>query len=142
MTVRELLEKTILCDYLEITIRENGEGRWIYQYLVGEEAMTKKYDELLVDGKWRSPEKCFKPNQTMEFRSVCGGGHYLPGRIIPKDPKKAPKEVQDLEINDFQAMTVFSKRNHWGIFASVYPKGWTKPEPERKQEATEQLTLF
>ena len=140
MTIRELIEKTIFCDYLEITIRKDGEGEWIYQYKVGEDATTSRFEEILIDGKWRSTEKCFKPNQALEFREVIGGGRYLPGRIIPKDPKKAPKEVLDLELNEFQAMTVFSKRNRWGIFATAYPKGWTAPEPERKQ--TEQLTLF
>ena len=140
MTIKELIEKAALCDLLEVTIRENGEGKWVYQYKIGEEASCSKYDELYIDGEWKTAPKCFAPNQPLEFRHPCGGGHSLPGRIIPKDPKKAPKEVMELEICDFQAMTVFSKRNYWGIFATAYPKGWTKPIQEEKP--TEQMTLF
>lgn len=136
MTIGELIEKTIFCDYLDVTIRENGEGKWIYQYCVGENAQNCKYDDVLINGKWVRTEKNLYFKEPTEFRKPNG----LLGKIIPKKPEKAPKEVLELEINEFQAMTVFSERNRWGIFATAYPKGWTKPEPEQKP--TNQMTLF
>lgn len=33
MTVAELLEKSFFCDYLEVTIRENGEGLLKYSII-------------------------------------------------------------------------------------------------------------
>ena len=139
MTVRELLEKTIFCDYLEITIRENGEGRFIYEYRVGEAAQNSKYDEIRIKNEWKRADKCATFSEPVEVRTP-NGTNYLYKKIIPKKPEKAPKEILDLEISYFRPTYLHSMDNKWGIWATAYPKGWTAPEPERKP--TEQLTLF
>ena len=142
MTVGELLEKSIFCGYLEVTVRENGAGQWIYRYIVGEEAKIGKNDELFIKDKWTCFEKCITPDDVYEFRSVCGGGHYLNGRIIPKKVEKTPKEVLQLEISDWRCMDLWCKKSEWGLYVTAYPKGWTKPEPIQKPKDTEQMTLF
>lgn len=140
MTVGELLEKSIFCGFLEVTIRENGCGQWIYRYIVGEKAIVGKYDQLNIKGEWKCFEKCITPDETCEFRTNVGGGHYLVGKIIPKKVEKTPKEVLQLEVSDWRCMDLWCERSEWGLYITAYPKGWTKPEPEQKP--TNQMTLF
>ena len=139
MTVAELLEKSFFCDYLEVTIRENGEGLWIYQYIVGEHVRLGLYTEINVEGEWKSA-RGYVIDKTYEWRKENGGGNKLTGKVFAKEPKKAPKEVMELEVSDWRCMTVWSESNHWGLFITAFPKGWQKPLPEQKP--SQQTTLF
>ena len=139
MTVSELLEKSYFCDYLEVTIRKDGEGEWIYRYIVGERVRLGVYDEVNLDEKWKSA-RGIVIDKACEYRNPIGGGRFLTGKVFPKDPKKSPKEVMNLEVSEWRCMTIWSEQNHWGLFITAYPKGWTKPLPEQKP--SEQITLF
>lgn len=138
MTVAELLEKSYFCDYLEVTIRENGEGQWIYQYIIGENVRLGVYSEVNINGEWRRANGII--DKACEYRKPISGGRFLNGKVFPKEPKKSPKEVMELEISEWRCMTIWSERDRWGLFITAFPKGWTKPLPEQKE--TEQMTLW
>lgn len=150
MTVQELFEKDMFCDFLEVTVREDGCGKWLYQYRIGENVTNAVHDDIFVDGEWKHMNRCVVPNKRTERRMPNG----LQGVMIPKNPDKAGalKDVADLEVYGFRISSLFCEIEHkrsgdWhGLAIEAYPKGWVKPEPPRalKSEPTdeEQITLF
>ncbi len=149
MTVQELFEKDMFCDFLEVTVREDGCGKWLYQYRIGENVTNSVYDDLFINGKWKRFERCVVPSNRTERRTP----NNLKGVLIPKKPEKALKEVGDLEVYGFRISHLFCEIEHrrsgdWhGLAIEAYPKGWQKPEPPRllkneEQTDEEQITLF
>lgn len=150
MTVQELFEKDMFCDFLEVTVREDGCGKWLYQYRIGANVTNAVHDDIFVDGQWKNMGRCVVPSKRTERRMPNG----LQGVIIPKNPDKAGalKDVADLEVYGFRISSLFCEIEHrrsgdWhGLAIEAYPKGWVKPEQPRvlKSEPTdeEQITLF
>ena len=150
MTVQELFEKDLFCDFLEVTVRENGCGKWLYQYRIGENVQNAVHDDMFVDGEWKHMGRCVVPHNRTERKLPNG----LMGVLIPKRPDKAGamKDVADLEVCNFRISHLFCEVEHrgrgdWhGLDIMAYPKGWTKPEQPRpiKNDETEleQISLF
>ena len=130
MTVKDLLELDIGCDALDITIREEGCSKYIFRYVVGEQASCAVYDEMKINNKWVQFTKCVTPEKITDARTQAGGGHFFEKRIIPKAPKKAPDEVLNLQICSFDITTLWSKKNWHGLRINAYPEGWTGVEPK------------
>lgn len=137
MTVKELLE-VAWCDGVEIIIRENGDGKWIYAYKIGKEVQVGKYD--YINGKQSG--RFFKPEKAVEVCRYDGNCRML---IIPKDVKKLPKEVKDLKVAMFRESYIGPNIEH-GFEINCFPKGFIPPlEMLRSDQAklnTEQLSLF
>ena len=146
MTVRELFEKDIFCDYLEVTVRENGGERWIYNYRIGKNVSNAVHDDCKINGEWKHMNRCVVPQKKTERKSPNG----LMGVLIPVAPEKAPKEVMDLEVYNFRFGHLFIETDHkgrsdWhGLDINAYPKGWSLPEITMPEPLImkNQITLF
>ncbi len=143
MTVRDLIEANDP-RAIEVIIREDGCGKWIYAYKVGERVQVGKYD--YISSTMKCSGRFYIPPNKVE---VCRHDGHCKCLIIPGPvKKKCPKEVLELEVAFFRFGSVVDdiiRSDHDALSISCYPKGWTAPEPaaEKKRPADDnQLTLF
>lgn len=144
MTVRDLIEANDP-RAIEVIIRENGCGQWIYAYKIGERVQVGKYDYISATMK-QNVRGFYIPANKVE---VCRHDRHCKCLIIPGPvKKKCPKEVLELEVSTFRFGVVVDdiiRSDHDALAITCYPKGWTMPEPaaEKKQPVDEnQMTLF
>lgn len=139
MKIYDLLYSSILCDYLEITIRENGVGKWIYQYIITEHPCLGLYSEVFVKDRWID-SRSIVISEPLEWRKEVGGGNKLGGLVLPFDPYKVDKVFLNLYVCDWRCMNIHSAQNRWGLFVSAYPDGFS--QPIKPKSISNQLTLF
>ena len=138
MTIGELLDVTPeLCE-LDITIREDGHGRWVHGYEIG------KY--ITVGQGY--PEYRYDIEEGEKFDSRHRDGS-LPKTFWAIDPHKATKDITSLEICNLQFTHClmswkYSKEiTSWAIkcYILAYPKGWTPPKEQPKVDDSEQMDI-
>ena len=147
MTLVELLE-VAWCDAVEVIVREDGVGQWLYGYKIGKNVKVGKYDyyqnkdgELVQSGKFFHPEKAIE---------ICRHDRHcrmlvIPKNIsnLPKDLKHIPKEAQELQVHLFRATYIGEGIQH-GLEVWCYPKGYVVPVQEiiTKRTDERQFSLF
>ena len=126
MTVKELIDVSPFCDFVEIIIRENGCSRWIQGYEIGVNADVGKYD-LTLDYKRHVH---IKNGQEIDVLVH----DRLPKRVIRKDVKKIPDYIGNLQICAVQPrhIPVIHKEtlthNDFAYEINCFPKDFVKPE--------------
>lgn len=102
MTVRDLIECAFFVKNIEVIIRENGGGRWIQGFRIGADAKIYRYEWCAEHreerGMFGSDVYKLKDGEVLDIKTA----HTLPMRAMCIDPKKAPKEVLDLNVHYYQ----------------------------------------
>ena len=134
MTVGELLEAMHeLCE-IEINIRENGDGRFKYMYVIGDHVQT-------YSGYGYSWAKNVEPGEIKKFE------HPEPATFMAFNPHDMPEELKGLRICDMRisnSILSWKYRNYeykgrkmggWECkaYINAYPEGWMEPEEESKK---------
>ena len=137
ITVKDFLD-VAFTDAIEVIIRENGDGQWIYAYEIGKNVHVGKYDYFLQDGKLVCSGKFILPQKSIE---VCRCDFHCKKLIIPKDVRYTPKDVLELEICSFCHSYIPFSDHPFEIWC--YPKGWIAPAPVSDKKSDDfQFSLF
>ena len=108
MTVRDLvLGADDDLEGMEIVVREGGKGKWIQGFRISKKARLYPIDSTI---EHRELHPWIKTNSNGEFNcavpegkavTVYKFGRDFPIEVMCIDPKKAPKDVLDLEVSRY-----------------------------------------
>lgn len=140
MTVKELID-VASTNAVQIIVREDGCGLWLYAWKIGEKVEVGRYDYIRNSrGELKEAGRFYVPDNNVE---VCRSDEHCRMMIIPKSLKHIPNEVQNLEIYNFRSSYVDKSENR-GLEIWCYPKGYSVPPKQFIAEKTDenQLSLF
>ena len=141
MTVRDLVSCAPELEGMEIVVRENGGGKWIQGFRISSKAklypadMTIEHKEL---HPWIDENERLRHGQRVpegEIVDIRTGTllSQLPIKVMCIEPRKAPKDVLDLEVRWYlprNIPTVHGERlfhNSFSLEINCYP-------PERQEK--------
>lgn len=141
MTIRELVECAPDLEGMEIVVRENGGGRWFQGYRISKNArlypadMTIEHRELhpWLDEQERLRHGVSVPSGEIVDVQHGWAGNPLPIKVMCIDPRKAPKEILDLEVKWYLPRNIPSIHgnklfhNEFSLEINCYP-------PERQEK--------
>lgn len=151
MTVGELIKVSPYCELIEVVIRMNGCGKWIYGYRVGKD--VKIYPaEYSAEVKELRSLKEYTPYPNTKIVKLKDGDVFQIGReydqsmkmkVICVDiQKRLPKEVADLEVYEAKPGKVHmeSKIGDWNSWEHTYYINCFPPEPGRMDRILKETT--
>lgn len=144
ITVVQLLNCS-MADAAEICIRSEGCGEWIYAYRIGKTVQVGKYDYYRdKDGALKPTNNFYVPDKPIE---ICRHDGHCRMLVIPKDIKKLPKEIRDLEVFLFRESYILcSQHIDHGLLIDCYPKCFVPPLTMLRSDQAKlderQFTLF
>ena len=137
MTVGELLAVSPRIVQVDIEVRANGDGQFIYKYAIA--------PYIQIYSGYPSAKYNLDPKERLDFKK-----NTFPATFWAIDPRKA-KEVLDLEIKRVTYSTAFHSylyensdvNNYTCATIKAYPKGWVKPiELDIKADLKNQMSIF
>ena len=135
MTIRDLVEHSLFVKNMEIVVRENGGGLWLYGFRIGKDAKIYPYEacaEHREDRGQFGTDGCkLKEGEVVDVKRW--NWQTKPIKVMCIDPKKAPKEILDLEVKEYQPRHIPSlhgealTHNDFDLEIDCYP-----PEQQEK----------
>lgn len=133
MTVKDLVECSFFVKNIEVIIRENGGGTWIQGFRIGKDAMLYRYEHCAEHreqrGMFGTDLYKLKDDEILDAKTSSN----LPMKVMCIEPKKAPKEILDLVVHDYQPRHIPSfhgealTHNDFDLEINCYP-------PERQEK--------
>lgn len=122
MTVGELMEVSPFCELLEVIIRKEGHGQWIYGYRIGKDVEIYPAEYSAEIQELRSLKE-YTPYNNKQIVKLKDGDvfqvtkEYMPLQndlkmeVICKDVHtRLPKKVADLEVSNIVPRTIHVRR--------------------------------
>lgn len=143
MTVKELISVSPFCDLVEITVRENGCGKWIQGYRVGKDAklfpvnLTKEIREQYHLQSYQNKTISLEEGDEID----CTHGYELKMKVICRDVHRIPDNIGNLQIAHIQPRHIPSfhrdalTHNNFEYDLDCFPDGYV-PEVEQSKEKT------
>ena len=104
MTVRDLVECSLFLKNMEIVVRENGGGKWLQGFRIGKDASIYPLEACAEHreerGLFGTDYYKLKEGETVEVKRWTW--QTVPIKVMCIEPKKAPKEILDLVVKDYQ----------------------------------------
>ena len=144
MTVRDLVEHAPELEGMEIVVRENGGGRWIQGFRISKHAKLYPADMTIehreqhpwIDESERLIHGVTVPSGEIVDVDRGWAGNKLLTRVMSIEPKKAPKEILDLEVKWYlprNIPTIHGEKlfhNEFSLEISCFP-------PEKQEKLAE-----
>ena len=146
MTVKELIDVSPSCDLVEVTVRENGCGKWIQGYRVGKDAklfpvnLTKEVREKYHLQSYQSKTIPLEEGDEID----CINGWDLKMKVICRDVRRLPDNVANLQVSHVQPRHIPSfhrealTNNEFAYDIDCFPDGYV-PEIEQPKEKSLQM---
>ena len=151
MTVGELIKVSPWCELIEVVIRVNGCGKWIYGYRIGKD--VKIYpSEVSAEVKELRSLKEYTPYGNKRIVKPHDGDVYEIGKefagtmkikVICVDiRRRLPKEVADLEVYEVKPgkVRMESKIGDWNSWEHTYYIDCLPPDPGQMDRILKETT--